>query len=143
MFTRAAPGFDALAPLRARSRRVFILVSAVAILSLIDLLLTITLAEGGGMNESNPIARLLLEHGGRSAIVPWKLLTTGLACGILLRCRNALAAEIGAWIAFGVLCWLSLHWGEYLAYYAAAVDSAQYEFPECPETWVTAYVDVP
>ncbi len=96
-----------------RPRRVLLLVGVIAILSGIDLYLTLLYASTVGMAEANPLARALLHTGSPSDIALWKFATVGMCCGLLWLTRRARAAELGAWLAVAVLSWLMIHWCQF------------------------------
>lgn len=101
------------ARLACRSTRVLILLFVVVALSLADLYLTLLYSSTIGLPELNPVARTLMRHGTAADLILWKLGTVALSVGILIRLRQARAAEIGAWIAFAALCWLTVQWIAY------------------------------
>lgn len=97
-----------------RSVRVAAMVAAVLALSLGDLALTLTYVLQVGLIEDNPIARGVLAAAGPAGLVAWKLLTLGLACGVLLGARRTRAGEYGAAIALAVMVWLTWRWVAYI-----------------------------
>ncbi|MBI1189304.1 MAG: hypothetical protein GC200_01295 [Tepidisphaera sp.] len=98
---------------RWRAWRVNMLLIASLILALGDLWMTLAFASNMGMLEANPIARLVMGMGSTAGIIAWKLATTLLGLGILYHLRHTRHAEIGAWVVFGVLTALSIHWLNY------------------------------
>lgn len=97
-----------------RSGRVLTLLSGFVVLSLVDLLLTIGFMSTVGMFEDNPLVRLLIEHTGSvHVLIPFKLATVAAAFGILYAIRNRMQAEIGAWLAVGVLAAVTVQWSRY------------------------------
>lgn len=96
-----------------RPRRVLVLVSLIALLSGVDLYLTILYASTVGMPEMNPLARGIMSSGSPLQLALWKLTTVGVCVGVLAWTRRALAAELGAWacvLLLGGLMWL---WSAY------------------------------
>ncbi|MBX3358431.1 MAG: hypothetical protein KF745_08380 [Phycisphaeraceae bacterium] len=108
----AAPGKDSA--IRRRTTRVLGLTAAVALMSIADLVITLTYLRSVGMSEGNPIARFIMEHGSSSLLIWWKLTSVSLACLILIYARKTRSAEIGAWICFAILGWLTLQWTTYI-----------------------------
>lgn len=101
---------------RGRIRRVLILLSVVVVLSLADLYLTVLYAaDAGGFPEANPLARAIMSTQSIPLLVAWKLGTVATAVGILYAIRRTRSAELGAWVCFLVLGWLTVHWGQYVA----------------------------
>jgi hypothetical protein len=96
-----------------REARFFCIIAAVVLMSLADLTLTLTYATSVGMAEENPIARLLMRHGGVWSLTLWKAGTAGVGVFILWRVRHSTAAEIGAWVCFAALAALCFHWIRY------------------------------
>ncbi|QOJ01266.1 MAG: hypothetical protein HRU70_12540 [Phycisphaeraceae bacterium] len=94
----------------ARPTRVSLVLLAVAMVSLLDLDLTLHYAGTTGMIEHNPIARELLATGSVGLVVLWKVLTAGLAIGILYAHRRHRSAELGAWLCLAIMLWLTARW---------------------------------
>lgn len=116
--TAAMPGLVSHAKGRLQSRpsRVMILLSAVVLLSLADLYLTILfLRDGGGFPEANPVARSIMNLQSIPLLIAWKLSSVITTVGILSLIRRTRSAEVGAWVCFLVLGWLTVHWGQYVA----------------------------
>src|SRR5258706_12723174 len=86
----------ALLGARGRGPRVVALLTAVAILSLADLYMTLTHVMSFGMLEQNPVARMIMACGSPMALVAWKLVTVGFAIGVMYWLRRRPAAELGA-----------------------------------------------
>jgi len=111
-----------------RSRRVLILLSLIALLSGVDLYLTLLYASTVGMSEVNPLARGMMSSGSPLHLVLWKFATVGLCVGVLAWTRRALAAELGAWACTLLLAGLMWMWSAYayethrIATVAGAID---------------------
>lgn len=82
-------------------------------MSLADLSMTLIHATTIGMQEENPIARLLMRHGGICSLSIWKGGTVAIGVFILWRVRRHACAEVGAWICFAILAALCFHWARY------------------------------
>lgn len=93
-----------------RAFRVVILSLAIAVMSGVDLYLTLLYITQIGMNEINPLARAMMEYQSPAILAAWKLGTVVISIGILLFIRKQRSAEIGAWIGCFVLGWLMVHW---------------------------------
>jgi len=96
--------------LRLRGRRVILLACAIALMSAVDLYLTLLYVTNMGMNEMNPLARAMMAYQSPKVLALWKFLTVALSMGILILIRNKRSAEWGAWVGFLVLGWLMSHW---------------------------------
>lgn len=116
--TTALPGLVSHAKGRLQSRpsRVMFLLSLVVLLSMADLYLTILFVrDGGGFPEANPVARAIMQLQSIPLLIGWKLSSVITTVGILYLIRRTRSAEIGAWVCFLVLGWLTIHWGQYVA----------------------------
>ena len=99
---------------RDRSRRVILLIVGIVLLSLGDLLITITYLQSTGMLEANPIAGLIIRvTGSVSILAAYKALTVGICVGLLYRLRRLVEGEIAAWCAVSILAFMSLQWYHY------------------------------
>ena len=96
--------------LRTRSRRVLALGLAIALMSGVDLYLTLLYVTSMGMNEMNPLARAMMSYQSPTVLALWKFATVALCLGILIYIRTKRSAEIGAWVGFLILGWLMSHW---------------------------------
>ncbi|MEL7474432.1 MAG: DUF5658 family protein [Planctomycetota bacterium] len=135
------PWLDRLVRLR-RSPRVCLLVAAIIVLSVVDLYLTLMFLTHGGMLESNPLARIIINAGSPVALIGWKIGTVTLSAFILLRARRHGVAEIGAWVGLAVLCWLGGQWIGYVnhsrdLHLAAASLDDQYMHNATNGQWVS------
>lgn len=96
-----------------RSRRVVLLLGAIALMSVADLIMTIEYATSVGLFEGNPIARAVMSYGSAPLLACWKLATVGVCLWILFRARRTGSGELGAWICVAALAWLSFRWTGY------------------------------
>jgi uncharacterized membrane protein (Fun14 family) len=124
-----------------RSRRVLILLVGVMLLSIGDLIMTLTYLTSIGMAESNPLARLVMSYRSPWILVGWKVASMTAAGGILFIHRRRRAAEVGAWICLGVLVWLTFRWTAYIGHIQIGPASAI--AAEHDPTWVTLAPDAP
>ena len=97
-----------------RTRRLVLLLLAILIMSVGDLLLTLTYLQGVGMVELNPLARAVMAHGSPALLGLWKIGIVSGACLVIFLGRRAPVAEIGAWIACLALTLLTIHWLRYI-----------------------------
>lgn len=102
-------------PLSWRDARISCILLAILAMSLADLSMTLIHATSIGMQEENPIARLLMRYGGICSICIWKGGTVAIGTFILWRIRHHRCAEVGAWLCFAILAALCFHWASYNA----------------------------
>lgn len=106
---------------RHRSRRVALLIAGIVLLSLGDLLITLTYLRTTGMVEANPIAAWLIRTtGSTAALVAYKLLTVGVCVGLLHRLRRQVEGEVAAWCAVVILALAAVQWYQYTRHYEPA-----------------------
>ncbi len=98
---------------RARGWRVVTLLIAIAAMSIGDLLMTLTFARSIGMVELNPMARFLMQAPSPAYIIVYKMSSVLIACAILFMARKTRVGELGSWLAFFGLLWLTIRWLEY------------------------------
>lgn len=98
-----------------RARRVVLLLAAVLLMSLGDLYMTLTYLLNVGLLEWNPIARAVMVLDMPGLLIGWKVASLGLGLGILYWARRSRNGELGAWVCFAVLSWLTVHWALYNA----------------------------
>jgi hypothetical protein len=99
---------------RDRSRRVILLIVGIVLLSLGDLLITITYLQSTGMLEANPIAGYIIRlTGSVSVLTAYKALTVGICVGLLFRLRCLVEGEVAAWCAVSILAFMSFQWYHY------------------------------
>ena len=105
---------NALRRVHPRTRRVALLIVAIMIMSVGDLMLTLTYLRHLGMAESNPLARLVIDFRSPALLVVWKMATVIACVSILLWKSRSRSAEIGAWAGTLILAALMLHWSSYV-----------------------------
>jgi len=94
-------------------------------MSAADLVFTLHYAIHTGLNESNPIARVMIAHHSPLALGVWKGATVALGVGILVRVRTRVSAECGAWLVFVVFAGLMVHWTRFVEVHGSlALDPA-------------------
>jgi hypothetical protein len=99
-------------PVARRSRRVMLLVFALALFNAFDLALTLLAHQSGYLDELNPLARWMLYH--PVLVVIFKLSAVGLALVILIRFRHHSLVEFCCWCLCGVYVSLAMVWVVYL-----------------------------
>lgn len=104
------------APIARRPFRVVLLGVAIALMSMVDLYLTMLYLTHTGMSEANPVARAIIAYQSPIVLAVWKTLTVALCVGILFLIRERRSAELGAWVGVGVLALLMAHWSRYIDY---------------------------
>lgn len=107
--TPAASGLPALR-LRRRSVRVLCSTTAIVLMSLADLWITLVYVGSVGMGEGNPIARYVMQHWSQNGLIAWKCASISLAALVFVRYRQRRVTEIASWFCCGVLVWLLLRW---------------------------------
>jgi hypothetical protein len=91
-----------------------VLLAGVVVLSLADLVITLTHMRGAGLLEANPLVVLLVRSTGSSlSLVCFKLLTLLICVGLLYRVRHHVQGEIAAWCALLILVGLAFIWDRY------------------------------
>lgn len=120
-----------------RSARVAVLLGIILVLSLADLVLTLTYVMEIGLIEDNPIARLVLRTGGPWMLIAAKLASVGFTLGVLFWARKRGIAEVAAVVGTIVMIWVTLRWVGYID--ASAQLSASLEDMEhhSQGAWVT------
>lgn len=100
-----------------RSRRVVLLLLGILLLSIGDLVATITHLQTIGMEEVNPIARMIIEVT-RSAwgLIIYKMATVLICLALLYRLRLHRSGEVAAWCGLVILAVLSIYWGHYTSH---------------------------
>lgn len=97
-----------------RERRVTVLLVMVALVSLADLVLTLTYLRNGGMSEGNPIARWVMSIGNPWMLATWKLGMLCFTCGVLFAYKKRISAEIASWVCCLAMAWLTFQWHGYV-----------------------------
>jgi disulfide bond formation protein DsbB len=99
-----------------RSDRVRWLLGAIVVLSLVDLLVTLSHMTGSGMFEANPLVQLIAKAtGSAAAIGAFKGLSVLVGVLLLDRTRRHLQAELAAWLMVIVLACVTIQWVQYAA----------------------------
>src|SRR5690606_37713708 len=99
--------------LRARSRRVMYLLVLTLLLSIGDLIATLTCLKSVGMQELNPLAAHIIRGHGAIGLVIFKVLTLAASLSILIIVRRSRIGELAAWLAAMILITLTVRWSEY------------------------------
>lgn len=126
---------------RCRSKRVLLLLSAVVLMSLGDLYMTLQYLLHSGLLEANPLARSIMQYGSPAGLIAWKLCTLILASGILIWARRKLSAELGVLFCCGVMTWLTVRWLEYSDQVSRFTHEAATMAAADDSRWVTLNAD--
>lgn len=97
----------------ARRRRVYWLLLAIVLMGLADLACTLTYMRTSGMLELNPVARFMIETGGSTHLIAFKLVTTAVCCAAIIAMRRSARGEASAWICVAMMFALTIHWTIY------------------------------
>ncbi|MEM9373367.1 MAG: DUF5658 family protein [Planctomycetota bacterium] len=127
--------------IRSRPFRVIALGSAIAVMSTIDLYLTLLYLTHSGMPEANPLARAMIAYQSPFVLAVWKTLTVVLCVGILFLIRHKRSAEFGAWAAVCVLAMLMSHWARYASELADYKPLMAPVAAQIDDTWVHIQTD--
>lgn len=107
-------GLSPLAGSGHRARRVVLLIAGIMLLSLADLVITITHLQSLGMVEANPIAAYLIRTTGSPIVLTaYKTLTVAICVAVLYRLRRHHLGELGAWLSVLILGGMCLVWHDY------------------------------
>lgn len=120
-----------------RTPRIVAFLTAIAILSLADLYMTLTHLLSFGLLEQNPLARFIITHGSPAALVAWKCITVGFAITVMYRLRRRPSAEIGALFCVAVLTWLTFRWSSYNDQVSRLTEELQNPAASAEPAWVT------
>lgn len=91
-----------------------VLLAAIVVLSIADLVITMTHLTTTGMAEANPLAVWLIE----TTQSPWsimllKALSVGTTVLVLYKLRQRVQGEIGSWCGVAILVMVSFFWHTY------------------------------
>lgn len=98
---------------RCRPIRVGVLLTAVVLMSAIDLYLTLLYLMTIGFAEANPLARSIMQTGSPGLLAAWKLLSLVPITLVAWQLRGKRLGEIAAWVACLVMSVVMLHWVQY------------------------------
>ncbi len=96
-----------------RSVRVLTLLVAILLFNLADLWLTATHITGVGLAEANPVARLVMVHGGLLGLAAYKVGLVSFGLLVLAALRHDRRAELCAWGVAIVMALLMAQWRHY------------------------------
>ena len=100
-----------------RSERVIWLLFGIVMLSLADLVLTLSYLTTVGMSEGNPIAVWLLQATNSVwSLAMYKAITVTICVTLLYKIRFQRQGELAAWCAMLILVALSVWWNQYSRY---------------------------
>ena len=99
------------------------MIVGIVVLSLGDLLITVTCLTTTGMIEANPVADFIIRQTGSVAVLAaYKALTVAICVGLLFRLGRHVEGEAAAWCAILILAVLSLHWYHYVNEFEGLTD---------------------
>ncbi len=102
-----------------RARRVTVLLVGIVVLSMVDLVMTLSYLRTIGMHEANPIAVMVINSTNSAfSLSCFKVLTVLVATWSMFRIRTHLAGEVAAWLGLVILTALSVQWHLYAAHFA-------------------------
>ncbi|MBL1215987.1 MAG: hypothetical protein D8M59_00660 [Planctomycetes bacterium] len=96
--------------LRARVRRIGLLLILVVILSIGDLASTIINVKSIGMHEVNPLAAFIITRGSMVHLALFKLGSVFASASLILMVRHSWKGELAAWTAAAILSCLTFYW---------------------------------
>lgn len=123
-----------------RARRVSLLILGIILLSVADLLITVTHLRSVGMMEANPIAAFLI----RTTRSPWilvayKSLTVSLCAVLLFHARRHVTGELAAWLSLFILAGMSVLWHRYSTHFDQPEQIRLAQSAAGPDEWL--YLD--
>ncbi len=121
---------------RARGRRVLLLMGLVTILSLGDLIVTLTFLRSTGMVELNPLAAFVIRNQSIAGLIFFKVGSVLMSVSILTMIRHTRRGEIAAWVAASILVALTFHWSEYTDGANAFASTRFLEMTEEMDEWL-------
>lgn len=99
-----------------RPRRIMILIAGIIVLSMADLVVTLTHLRTVGMIEANPVAAyLIITYQSTWVLAAYKAVTVGICVVALLLIRNRLIGEMAAWASVAILAGMAIVWHLYSA----------------------------
>lgn len=98
---------------RARVRRVYLLVGIIVVLSVGDLMATLTYLQSTGMHELNPLAAYIIRGQSTLGLILFKGGSVLASVSLLLLMRHRCQGEIAAWIGTCILVTLTVYWSCY------------------------------
>lgn len=138
---QVSASFGLGAAIASRPFRVIALGSAIAVMSAVDLYLTLLYLTHSGMPEANPLARAMIAYQSPLVLAVWKTLTVALCVGILFLIRHKRSAEWGAWAGTLVLALLMSHWGRYAHELADVKPMMAQVASQIDDSWVHIQTD--
>lgn len=121
---------------RARGRRVLLLMGLVTILSIGDLIVTLTFLRSTGMVELNPLAAFVIRNQSVAGLIFFKIGSVLMSVSILTMIRHTRRGEIAAWVAASILVALTFHWSEYTDGANAFASTRFLEMTEEMDEWL-------
>jgi hypothetical protein len=107
----------------ARPARMLLLISALWLVNLFDVNLTILAHRQGLLEEANPLALRVLSLG-PEALVIYKIVLVAIGTGMLWLVRRHRLAEVTAWGMLAAYVFVAIHWGECYEMYVMIMGGA-------------------
>ena len=122
---------------RTRSSRVTVLLTAIVLLSMLDLVLTVGHMTSNGMFESNPLVTALVEWSGTAlAVIDFKALSVLVGVSLLYRTRRHVSSELAAWLMTIVLAVLAVRWAQYTGELSGMDRSTLFALAQSESGWI-------
>lgn len=122
--------------LRARVRRIILLLILVVILSIGDLASTIINLQSIGMEEVNPLAAFIITRGTMFHLALFKLGSVFASASLILMVRHSWKGEFAAWTAAVILVGLTYYWYCYNTHMLQIKDSIVISEAQQLANWV-------
>jgi len=121
-----------------RMRRVIVLLSGVVLLSIADLVITLTHLQTTGMMEANPIAAFLIRSTQSVwALASFKLFTMAICVSVLFVLRRRFEGELAAWVAVLILSGMCVQWHAYSSHFDDANEVVMAQAGNYGDGWLT------
>ena len=122
---------------RARCRRVAILVVVVLVLSIFDLVTTISLLRSMGMQELNPVAAYVISGRSITGLILFKIGSVLGSVSLILLLRHLWQGEIAAWTATAIVGGLAIYWSAYTTQLNKLQDSDYFREVSSNPAWTS------
>ncbi len=101
---------------RIRTRRVILFALGICLVSGFDLAFTILACRQGILDEYNPVARFVLQHG-TAWLILYKMGLVAVGCAIIAWFRRAAIAEVAAFFVWATYVTLGVWWSEWYRFF--------------------------
>lgn len=100
-------------PIASRRWRVGTLLSAVVLMGVTDLLITLEFLMIGAMWEDNPIARSVMSYESPEVLALWKMVSLTPLAYVTLRYGQRALCEVAVWVCFVAMAVVMVRWSMY------------------------------